>query len=66
MQGNDNHSTKEMLNELSRRKENGKFDAEKVYQLEREIEVAMEEFDQEKRIKAAKAADDLSKLVITA
>lgn len=61
-----NYSSKQMLEELSKRKENGGFDAEAFYQLEREIEDNMEEFDLDKRKKAAQAAEELSKLVITA
>ena len=61
-----NYSSKQMLDHLSKQKENGGYDAEAFYQLEKEIESMMEEFDLEKRKKAAKAVDDLGKLVITA
>ncbi len=60
------YSSKQMLEELSKRKVNGGFDVEAFYQLEREIEDNMEEFDLDKRKKAALAAEELSKLVITA
>ena len=60
------YSSKQMLEELSKRKVNGGFDVEAFYQLEREIEDNMEEFDLYRRKKAALAAEELSKLVITA
>lgn len=61
-----NYSSKQMLDELSKRKEMGGFDADAFYKVEKEIENKMEEFDLEKRKKAAQAAEELSKLVITA
>jgi hypothetical protein len=66
MPENINYSSKQMLNELSKRKAMGEFDVDAFYKVEKEIENKMEEFDLEKRIKAAQAAEELSKLVITA
>ena len=61
-----NYSSKLMLEKLTPQKDNGEYDSELFQQLQKEIEDKMEEFDLEKRIKAAKAMEDLGKLVITA
>jgi hypothetical protein len=66
MQVANNQSSKQMLEKLSQQKENGEYDPEVLYKYEKEIEDNMEEFDLEKRKKAAQAAEDLGKLVITA
>jgi hypothetical protein len=65
MQVANNQSSKQMLEKLSQQKENGGYDQDMLYKYEKEIEDNMEEFDLEKRKKAAKAVDDLGKLVIT-
>jgi hypothetical protein len=65
MQENIN-SSKHLLEELSKRIENGGFNAEKIYDLSIEIERKMEEFEISKKKKAAQSEQDLSKLVITA
>ena len=66
MQKANNQSSKLMLEKLSQQNKNGDYDQKVLYKFEKEIEDNMEEFDLEKRIKAAKAAEDLGKLVITA
>lgn len=66
MQVAKNQSSKEMLEKLSQQIENGEFGMEVMYKFEKEIEDSMEEFDIEKRQKAAMAAEDIGKLVITA
>jgi hypothetical protein len=59
-------SSQEILHELIESSEEEVFAAEAIYLMEREIVTEMEQFDLEKKLKAAKAVDDLSKLIITA
>ncbi len=42
------------------------FDAQQIYQMERDIEEDMAQFNIEKRKKAAMSIEELSKIVITA
>jgi hypothetical protein len=58
-------SSQEILQELIDCSEKEGFDAEAIYLMEREIVTKMEQFDLEKKIKAANAVEDLSKLIIT-
>jgi hypothetical protein len=59
-------SSQEILQELIESPEEEGFDAEAIYLMEREIVTKMEQFDLEKKQKAANAVEDLSKLIITA
>ena len=60
MKHNLNKSSKEILKKVFEQRKD--FDFNKF---SKGIEDSMEEFDLEKKVKAAKAVDDLSKLIIT-
>jgi hypothetical protein len=59
-------SFEQMLSKVMEGTLNGAFNPEAVHKQDREIERKMEEFDREKKQKAAKSEEELSRLVITA
>jgi hypothetical protein len=59
------YSSKQVLEELAKHRDQS-FSASAYSQRERELEQKMEDFDLDKRKKAAQSAEELSKLVITA
>lgn len=58
-------SLEQVLNKVIEGAMDGYFNAEAVHKMDKEIEKRMEEFDREKRKKAARSEEELSKLVIT-
>lgn len=59
-----NTSSSQVLRELFNQNTNGKMKPEVLYQINREVEQKMEEFDLQKKERTAKAIHDLSMLVI--